>query len=60
MSANILKDSPNNNKRYQKEKNKKEYNISIIKKRFNKKKANLASKVKNKKKENSKNKQKTE
>ena len=52
MSANILKDSPNNNKRYQKEKNKKEYNISIIKKRFNKKKANLASKVKNKKKEN--------
>ena len=60
MSANILKDSPNNNKRYQKEKNKKEYNISIIKKRFNKKKANLASKVKNKKKENSKNKQKNE
>ena len=30
MSANILKDSPNNNKRYQKEKNKKAYNISIL------------------------------
>ena len=58
MSSHIIKDSLNINKKNQKEKKQKpiQYNISIIKKRFNKKKANLVAKVKNKKKENSKNK----